>query len=56
MGMTQVARSWFTGEYIRSTEKLLEDVKLRITYPLVELSFLEAQEATDGWIICTVPL
>lgn len=56
IGMTQTVRSWLRGGYIRSTETLLEEVKLQGTDALAELSFAEAREATGGRITCTVPL
>jgi hypothetical protein len=54
--MTQTVRSWFCGGYIKSTEKLLEEVKVPGNDLLAELSFAEAREATGGRITCTVPL
>ncbi|RYC77324.1 hypothetical protein BFJ63_vAg18661, partial [Fusarium oxysporum f. sp. narcissi] len=56
IGMTQTVRSWHCGGYIKSTEKLLEDVKVPGTDLLAEMSFAEAREATGGRITCTVPL
>ncbi|KAL9561247.1 hypothetical protein ACKAV7_014602 [Fusarium commune] len=56
IGMTQTVRSWHYGGYIKSTEKLLEDVKVPETDLLAEMSFAEAREATGGRITCTVPL
>jgi hypothetical protein len=56
IGMTQIVRLWLRGGYIRSTETLLEEVKLPGADALAELSFAEAREATGGRITCTVPL
>ncbi|OBS16496.1 hypothetical protein FPOA_27385 [Fusarium poae] len=56
IGMTQTVRSWHCGGYIKSTEKLLEDIKVPGTDVLAEMSFAEAREATGGRITCTVPL
>ncbi|KAG7404051.1 hypothetical protein Forpe1208_v015773 [Fusarium oxysporum f. sp. rapae] len=56
IGMTQTVRSWHCGGYIKSTDKLLEDVKVPGTDLLAEMSFAEAREATGGRITCTVPL
>ncbi|KAF5228115.1 hypothetical protein FANTH_14595 [Fusarium anthophilum] len=56
IGMTQTVRSWHCGGYIKSTEKLLEGVKVPGTDLLAEMSFAEAREATGGRITCTVPL
>ncbi|RKK17367.1 hypothetical protein BFJ66_g17921, partial [Fusarium oxysporum f. sp. cepae] len=55
IGMTQTVRSWHCGGYIKSTEKLLEDVKVPETDLLAEMSFAEAREATGGRITCTRP-
>ncbi|KAF4435092.1 putative AC9 transposase [Fusarium austroafricanum] len=56
IGMTQTVRPWHCGGYIKSTEKLLEDVKVPGTDMLAEMSPAEAREATGGRITCTVPL
>jgi hypothetical protein len=56
IGITQTVRSWHCRSYIMSTEKLLEDVKVPGTDLFAEMSFVEAREATDGRITCTVPL
>ncbi|KAH8742650.1 cation transport protein-domain-containing protein [Diaporthe sp. PMI_573] len=56
IGMTQTVRSWLRGGYIKSTDKLLEEVKAPGADLLAELSFAEAREATGGRITCTVPL
>ena len=56
IGMTQTVRSWIRGGYIRSSETLLEEVKILGTEELVELSFAEAREATGGRMIFNVPI
>jgi len=56
IGMTQAVRSWLRGGYIKSTDKLLEEVKAPGADLLAELSFAEAREATGGRITCTLPL
>ncbi|KAJ2971919.1 hypothetical protein NQ176_g7453 [Zarea fungicola] len=56
IGMTQTVRSWLRGGYIRSVEKLLEEVELPDPDPLAKLSFMEARELTGGRIVCTTPL
>jgi hypothetical protein len=56
IGMTQTVRSWLRGGYIKSTERLLEEVQLPGADPLAELSFAEGLEVTGGRIACTVPL
>ncbi|OBS17397.1 hypothetical protein FPOA_26383 [Fusarium poae] len=56
IGMTQTVRSCHCGGYIKSSEKLLEDLKVPGTDVLAEMSFAEAREATGGRITCTVPL
>jgi hypothetical protein len=54
--MTQTVRLWHCGGYIKSTEKLLEDIKVPETDLLAEMSFAEAREAMGGRITCTVSL
>jgi hypothetical protein len=56
IGMTQTVRSWLRGGYIRSTERLLEEIRLPSTDGLVELSFAETREATSGRMTCIIPL
>jgi hypothetical protein len=55
IGMTQTV-SWLRGGYIRSTERLLEEIRLPSTDGLVKLSFAETREATSGRMTCIIPL
>jgi hypothetical protein len=58
IGMTQTVRSWLRGGYIKSGEKLLEEIRVVGTDGdgLAGLSFAEACKTTGGRIIGTVLL